>query len=141
MRLVAQILDRMPGIRKSQTKFLAILFRTVLALSGRVNFANLSRYSSLCEKTYSRNFRRSFDFTGFNAFAVEYVYNPSHQYILAGDTTPIPKSGERMKTTRSSFSCHNWSRYLRNDSLSPFPATWPWMDTMPKPALCMEHWP
>lgn len=95
MHLAEQILTRMPGIRKNRKKFLAILFRTVLALSGRVNFANLSRYSCLCEKTYSRNFRREFDFTGFNALAIEYVYDPSHTYVLAGDTTHIPKSGEK----------------------------------------------
>jgi hypothetical protein len=94
MKTAEGILNRMTGIRKSQKKFMIILFKTVLALSGRVNFSNLSRYSNFNEKTYSRNFRRHFDFTHFNSLGIEQVYNPSHEYILAGDASYIPKSGK-----------------------------------------------
>ncbi|MDX1462967.1 MAG: transposase [Marinirhabdus sp.] len=94
MKTAEDILNRMTGIGKSQKKFMIILFKTVLALSGRVNFSNLSRYSDLNEKTYSRNFRRHFDFTHFNSLGIEQVYNPSHEYILAGDASYIPKSGK-----------------------------------------------
>jgi hypothetical protein len=94
MKTAESILNRMTGIRKSQKKFMIILFKTVLALSGRVNFSNLSRYSDLNEKTYSRNFRRHFDFTHFNSLGIEQVYNPSHEYLLAGDASYIPKSGK-----------------------------------------------
>lgn len=94
MKIAESILNRMTGIRKSQKKFMIILFKTVLALSGRVNFSNLSRYSDLNEKTYSRNFRRHFDFTHFNSLGIEQVYNPSHEYLLAGDASYIPKSGK-----------------------------------------------
>ena len=65
MQLAETILNQMKGIRKSQVKFMVVLFKTVLSLMGRVNFSQLSRYSSLNEKTYSRNFRRSFDFVHF----------------------------------------------------------------------------
>ena len=94
MTIVEDILNRMTGIRKSQKKFMIILFTTVLSLSGRVNFSNLGRYSNLNEKTYSRNFRRHFDFIHFNSLSIERVYNPSHEYILAGDASYIPKSGK-----------------------------------------------
>jgi len=94
MKTAESILNRMTGIRKSQKKFMIILFKTVLALSGRVNFSNLSRYSDLNEKTYSRNFRRHFDFTHFNSLGIEQVYNPSHEYLLAADASYIPKSGK-----------------------------------------------
>ena len=63
-------------------------------MSGRVNFSNLSRYSDYSEKTYSRNFRRSFEFSKFNALAVQRLYDPSGEYILAGDASFIPKSGK-----------------------------------------------
>jgi len=63
-------------------------------MSGRVNFSNLSRYSDYSEKTYSRNFRRSFDFTQFNSLAIKQVYDPCGEYILAGDASFIPKSGK-----------------------------------------------
>lgn len=94
MKTAEAILNSLTGIRKSQKTFMLILFKTVLALSGRVNFLNLSRYSELSEKTYSRNFRRHFDFTAFNSRIIETVYNTSHQYILAGDASFIPKSGK-----------------------------------------------
>lgn len=94
MKIAEGILRQIKGIRKSQRKFLMILFNTVLSMSGRVNFANLSRYSAYNEKSYSRNFRRFFDFTEFNALAIEHVYDSSHEYILATDASFIPKSGK-----------------------------------------------
>ncbi|MFO0793022.1 MAG: hypothetical protein U0586_03055, partial [Candidatus Brocadiaceae bacterium] len=75
-------------------KCMVILFKTVLSLMGRVNFSQLSRYSSLNEKTYSRNFRRSFDFVHCNSLSIEYVYNPKNDYLLAIDAPFIPKSGK-----------------------------------------------
>ena len=56
MKLTEDILMQMNGIRKSQKDFLVTLFNTILSMSGRVNFSNLSRYSDYSEKTYSRNF-------------------------------------------------------------------------------------
>lgn len=94
MQLVETILKQMKGIRKSQIKFMVILFKTPLSLMGRVNFLQLSRYSSLHEKTYSRNFRRSFDFVHFNSLSIEQVYNSRNDYLLAINATFIPKSGK-----------------------------------------------
>jgi hypothetical protein len=37
-----------------------------MCLRGKANFRNLSRYSKVSEKTYSRGFRRQFDFVEFN---------------------------------------------------------------------------
>ena len=37
------------------------LFTTILAVCGKVNFCNLSRYSGFSEKTYSRQFAKAFD--------------------------------------------------------------------------------
>lgn len=94
MQLAETTLNQMKGIRKSRVKFMVILFKTVLSLMGRVNFSQLSRYSSLNEKTYSRNFRRSFDFVHFNSLSIERVYNPKNDYFLAIDASFIPKSGK-----------------------------------------------
>jgi hypothetical protein len=55
----------MSSVSKPQYTFLIALFTTLMYLPGKANFRNLSRYSDLHEKTYSRNFRKSFNFLGF----------------------------------------------------------------------------
>lgn len=95
MKLLESILKRMKDISKPQMKFMLTLFKTVMSLSGRVNFTNMSRYSDLNERTYSRNFRRCFDFSCFNNLIVEETYDPRKQYILALDPSFIPKSGKK----------------------------------------------
>jgi hypothetical protein len=50
MNIIESILQQMPGISQPQKKFLVILFSTILLIYGKVNFTNLSRYSSLSEK-------------------------------------------------------------------------------------------
>jgi len=62
MTIVSKILERIEGMRKPQRKFLLSLFAAMLATHSRINFLNLSRHSSLNEKTYRRNFRFKFDF-------------------------------------------------------------------------------
>ena len=54
MELAIKILNRIK-ISKPQKKFLLTLFTTILVTRGKINFRNLSRYSELCEHTYSRN--------------------------------------------------------------------------------------
>jgi hypothetical protein len=39
-----------------------VLLTTWMGLRGKANFRNLSRYSEVSEKTYSRWLRRQFDF-------------------------------------------------------------------------------
>lgn len=94
MKLVSDILMQLSGIRKSQKKFLVILFKTVFSMSGRVNFLNMSRYSTLSERTFRRHFSREFDFLSFNSQAISRVYDASHDYILVSDASFIPKSGK-----------------------------------------------
>lgn len=94
MQLAEAILNQMKDLRKPRVKFMVILFKTALSLMGRVNFSQLSRYSSLNEKTYSRNFKRSFDFVHLNSLSIERVYNPKNDYFLAIDASFISKSGK-----------------------------------------------
>ena len=69
MELALKILNRIK-ISKPQKKFLLTLFTTILVTRGKINFRNMSRYSELCEHTYSRNFAKPFDFIGFNRDSV-----------------------------------------------------------------------
>lgn len=67
---------------------------TILVVCGKVNFTNLSRYSSLNEKTYRRHFETDFSFTQFNVALVEAVRLPDHQLMAVMDCTFIAKSGK-----------------------------------------------
>lgn len=66
MSIIKAILEKMSSVSKPQYSFIMILFTTLMCLPGKANFRNLSRYSDLHEKTYSRNFRKSFNFLEFN---------------------------------------------------------------------------
>jgi DDE superfamily endonuclease len=73
---------------------LLTLLPTILLVSGKVNFTNLSRYSDLCEKTYRRQYRQSFAFIELNQqMIVEAVATPT-QIVAAIDCSFIPKSGK-----------------------------------------------
>src|SRR5215210_9588519 len=95
MTFVSEILDQMSNITKPQKQFLRLLFSTILSLRGRVNFLNLSRYTTRSEKTFRRHFRRHFDFLSFNLLAVEKATSASSTKIAAFDSTFIHKSGKK----------------------------------------------
>jgi hypothetical protein len=65
-----------------------------MLLRGRANFRNLSRYSGLCEKTYSRQFRKTFDFVEFNRLGISGIIPKLHTRIAAIDCSFINKSGK-----------------------------------------------
>ena len=85
----------MPGISQPQKKFLITLFSTILFVYGKVNFTNLSRYSCLSEKTYRRNFLKSFNFPQFNQYFLEFALNPEHTVIAVIDCSFLIKSGKK----------------------------------------------
>ncbi len=92
---ITHILGEMSGVAKPQKKFLVTLFLTILLMRGKVNFRNMSRYSELNEKTYSRQFRQSFDFVAFNEQLIEGVIASDHEKIGAMDASYISKSGKK----------------------------------------------
>ncbi len=95
MTVVTQILDRMSGITKPQRNFFLALFVTMLVTRGRINFLNLSRHSSLSEKTYRRQFRTEFAFVSFNQSAIKHGVPDEHTQLFAQDTTFSTKSGKK----------------------------------------------
>ncbi|MEG3968968.1 hypothetical protein QUA30_27545 [Microcoleus sp. Pol14C2] len=82
MNILESILQQMSGISQSQKKFMVTLFSTILLVYGKVNFTNLSRYSSLSEKTYRRHFLKNFDFAEFNQYFINKALD-SEQTIIA----------------------------------------------------------
>ena len=95
MTIVNQILKQMPGLAKPQAKFIDVLFSTILALRGRVNYRNLSRYCNYSERTLARQFQCQFDWPMFNLLAMKSALKPSSTLIAAQDATFIPKSGKK----------------------------------------------
>ncbi len=93
--LIKKILNKMPNLSKSKIKFMITLFETLFCLTGRVNFCNLSRYCDYNEKTFRRNFKKTFDFLEFNRIIVEEIYNKNNDYIIAIDSSFIKKSGKK----------------------------------------------
>ncbi len=62
---------------------------------GRATFTNLSRYSEICERTYRRQYQRSFNFIKFNGELIQQAMEPQSTKILAVDCSFIPKSGKQ----------------------------------------------
>ena len=92
MHLIEPILHQMSSVAKPQRKFMFILLTALTYLPGRVNFRNLGRYTPLNEKTFSRWFRRPFDFVTFNLLSLKDL--PDNGECVAGiDASFLPKSG------------------------------------------------
>ncbi|MBN8564258.1 MAG: hypothetical protein J0L70_27370 [Leptolyngbya sp. UWPOB_LEPTO1] len=70
------------------------LFTTILIVCGKVNFSNLSRYSSLNEKTYRRQFEQAFDFIGLNLSIVEASTATGQSWIGVRDSSLYPQKWE-----------------------------------------------
>jgi len=94
MTVVAQILDGLNGITKPQRKFLLTLFVSMLVTRGRLNFLNLSRHSSLDEKTYRRHFQKAFSFVSFNQLSIAQAVPTQHTKLFAQDASFSAKSGK-----------------------------------------------
>ena len=95
MTIVKEILQQMPALSKPQRKFLETLFVTILALRGRVNFRNLSRYCDYSERTIARPFRHAFNWPAFHQQVLTTVLSPSAEVVSAQDASFIPKSGKQ----------------------------------------------
>lgn len=88
------IRDILPKLQsKAQEKFLIILITTIMVLCGKVNFTNLSRYSEIHERTYRRQYLRSYNFIKSNAQIIKQAISASARQIIAIDCSFVPKSG------------------------------------------------
>ena len=67
MEMLESILLQMSNVKKAQRNFIIALLMNLMCVRGKANFRNLSRYSDYHEKTYSRWFRRDFDFVKLGA--------------------------------------------------------------------------
>lgn len=90
--LTEQILIKKSKIARWQYRFMKHLFPLWLAVRGRYNFANLSRWGGMGEDTYRQNFGKPFDWLGFNVeLASSYL---GKEQVIAFDPCFLPKSGK-----------------------------------------------
>jgi len=95
MNRIELIFNQMSKVYKPQRKFLMILLTTLMCFRGKANFRNLSRYSEITEKSYSRNFRRNFDFVEFNSLSLDEISKGNNTQVAALDCSFINKSGKQ----------------------------------------------
>lgn len=92
--IIAQVLCEM-GVNLPQRKFFQELTSNWLAVRGRFNFMNVSRYFSCHERTLRRWFGRDFAWPEFQQRLLEHIIAPDHELIAALDASYVPKSGRR----------------------------------------------
>ena len=68
---------------------------TLFVVCGKANFTNLSRYGEYGERTYRRQYQKSFDFIPFHAQTIAAAIAPSREQIAAIDCSFIGKSGKQ----------------------------------------------
>jgi hypothetical protein len=88
---IRKILARMDGISFVRKKFLTHIFVLFMSVLGRVNFLNMARYGSYCEKTYRTHFEADGDFFTFNRLLIDQT-STEHR-IIAAACSFVPKSG------------------------------------------------
>jgi len=93
VNLTDTISEKMSDIFKPQRKFISVLLTTIMLMRGHVNFRNMSRYSKLSEKTFSRQYRNPSDFAKFNMIGTEMSVSPDTLMIAAPDCSFIAESG------------------------------------------------
>lgn len=93
--IIQSLLISMGDLTHPQKKFILTLFSTLVISCGRATFINLSRYSQINERTYRRQYQRSFNFIQFNQKLIEQAIKSESEVILAVDCSFIPKSGKR----------------------------------------------
>jgi IS4 transposase len=85
------------GIRKTHRGFLLIVFRLWLVIPGRINYANLARFSGKSEKTFRNWFGKPFNFLAVNTCLIRRAQEAGHLsqvLALVIDSSHISKSGK-----------------------------------------------
>ena len=93
--LIVSVLQNMAfsGINKARKAFLISVLWHILSIKGRINFAQLGRFSPYCEQTHRIQFEKEFDFLTFNIDLAKRIV--SNNCVLVLDPCFIPKSGSK----------------------------------------------
>ncbi|MGI0120477.1 transposase [Zooshikella sp. RANM57] len=91
--IVKTVLRSMSNVNKPQRTFMAALLTTLMVFQGKATYRNMSRYSHMSEKRFSRWYSRPFDFSRFNSSIIMLAL-PKNDRIAAIDASFISKSGK-----------------------------------------------
>ena len=117
--LIGTILSKMNIIGKVQHKFLLHILILFLAMRGRINFLQLSRYGEMDEHSYRYHFCKSFNWIKFNRLYV--TDQCSDEKIIGFDPSYISKSGKHTHGVGYFYSgCHG--QYERGLEIGCFAA-------------------
>lgn len=93
MLIITSIVVGELGLSKPQRDFLLTFFSTLFSIRGKATIANLARHSGLSERTFRRNYRKSWGFNRLNALLLDLL--GLGECIAAIDATTIPKAGRK----------------------------------------------
>ena len=93
MESVHEWVAQLPGLSKTRREYMVELFSTLLALQGKANYLNLSRYMDYDERTLRRHAQQAFPFETLNTQLAAATL--SGRCVLAGDATFVYKSGKK----------------------------------------------
>lgn len=93
--IVKTALDHMSTVKKPQKTFIALLLLALIVVQGKATFRNMSRYSSMSEKRFSRWYRRTFDFFKLNCLMLSDAVSKTTEKIAALDASFMTKSGKK----------------------------------------------
>lgn len=93
--ILKAIFARIDVKHKWQQDFLLELFVLIYSIQGRLTFENMARYSIFNECTFRRNFKKFFDWLGFNWQILTWGgLDFSNPVIAAVDCSYLPKAGK-----------------------------------------------
>lgn len=93
--LVNTILNTMSSLNKPQKTFMAYLLAALMVFQGKATYRNLSRYSDMSEKRFSRWYRRAFPYAEFNSRLLTHAFPKEPERIAAIDASFMKKSGKK----------------------------------------------
>lgn len=93
--IIKNALRNTAKLNKSYTTFFTVTMTCFLHISGRLNFTNLARFSTLSESCFRQNFKKLFDWLGFNMQFVPEDKRGGDRHAIAIDPSYIKKSGKK----------------------------------------------
>lgn len=91
--IVASALNQTAKVRKNFESFLIETMILILTIYGRLNFLSMARHGDSCESRFRQNFKKKFDWCGFNSGML--LADSGHRVAIALDHSFISKSGKK----------------------------------------------
>ena len=92
---ISRALSGMANLHKPFQTFFICTMELYLSVKGRLNFTSMARNSESCESRFRQNFRKCFDWLGFNMQFVSADVRCARRIAIAIDPCFISKSGKK----------------------------------------------